>query len=96
MAKRYYKEDNQEFESKIFPKEETITEEIKPIIEKVEEPVLPAKKNYKTKTKVNVRRAPTGEIIHVYEPGTKVVVEKEENGWSKLDNGLYIRSDLLR
>ena len=44
----------------------------------------------------NVRKAPNGEIQTTYQSGTKVKVVEEVEGWSKLDNGLFIRSDLLK
>lgn len=43
----------------------------------------------------NVRKAPNGEIAKTYQAGTIVKVVKEVEGWSLLDEGLYIRSDLL-
>ena len=43
----------------------------------------------------NVRKAPNGEIAKTYQAGTVVKVVKEVEGWSLLDEDLYIRSDLL-
>lgn len=43
----------------------------------------------------NVRKTPNGEIAKTYQAGTIVKVVKEVDGWSLLDEELYIRSDLL-
>lgn len=43
----------------------------------------------------NVRKTPNGEIAKTYQAGMIVKVVKEVEGWSLLDEGLYIRSDLL-
>lgn len=68
-----------EAESKVEPKKEI---EVEPVEKKV-------------LYYCNVRKVPNGEIAKTYQAGTVVKVVKEVEGWSLLNEGLYIRSDLL-
>lgn len=87
MAKHYYKNENLESDIVPMEKENQVPAPV---------PAQPTEKKKRTKVRVNVRVSPNGEIATIYEADTKVKVKKEENGWSELDNGLFIRSDLLR
>ena len=105
MANRYYNDyKTKKDESKIFPTEEkennvvingsvTInngaTNEVNTVINTIVE-------NKTVTVYCNVRKAPNGEIQTTYKADTEVKVVEEVDGWSKLDNGLFIRSDLLK
>lgn len=105
MSNKYYNDyKRKKNESKIFPIEEKensvvingpvtinneVTNEVNTVINTVVE-------NKVVTVYCNVRKAPNGEIQTTYQAGTEVKVVDEVDGWSKLDNGLFIRSDLLK
>jgi hypothetical protein len=100
MAKTYnnYNKFETTEKSKILPEKVPAANQV----EIKAEPKVELKKENKVETVekrvlyyCNVRKAPNGEIAKTYQSGTIVKVVKEVEGWSLLDEGLYIRSDLL-
>lgn len=112
MAKRYnnYKfNEKEKFESRIFPVEDnkennivinspvTINNEITNEVNSENNMITNTTIQNKIVTVYcNVRKAPNGEIQTTYQAGTEVKVVEEIDDWSKLNNGLFIRSDLLK
>lgn len=96
--------------SKVLPEKAPAASQVETKAEPKVEPKVEPKKEIKVEPKkedkvetvekrvlyyCNVRKTPNGEIAKTYRAGTIVKVVKEVEGWSLLDEGLYIRSDLL-
>ena len=71
----------------------SIEEPISATIEPIEIKIAP-KKISCTASRVNVREKPDGDVLYTIPNLSKVMVEKEENGWCKIVG--YVMSELVK
>ena len=96
---KYYDKHDRDYTQR-YPQE---SEPVSEIVEVVEEPIKPVKKETKVCDcdYLNLRKSPSLDavIITVLKAGTKLTVESDENGWAKVkaENGKfgYVVSDYI-